>query len=189
MDYFNEGQEPEIDEVVASAPPPEKIPVPPAEEEIPAETIEITNKSVLPYLIPRENKKWHFTLNDTNKEQLTRVLESIPTLTVQYADKKDDAGITLQMNGEDVGKIHFLLCDRPNINLSEKYYCKLYFYEFKNQELYNKVKTSLINFFENFKQTNATSMGGRRLKKRITRRKNKRLQRKKTSKRVSKNKH
>lgn len=186
MDYFDtedkypeEGQQ--IDEVnkdIEIAPPP---------EELPSETIEIKNKSVLNYLIPRENKKWHFTLNDTNKEQLNKVLESIPGyngLTVEYAVKKDDAGITLKINGEDIGKIHFLLCDRPNVNLREKYYCKLHFYKFKNQDLYNKVKTALVNFFENFKPMNSTT-GGNRLKKRITLRKNKRMQRKKTNKRVA----
>jgi hypothetical protein len=185
MDYFEpeeeQEQQEEINEVVESAPP--------AEEYITPETIEITNKSVIPYLIPRENKNWHFILNDANEKQLTEVLKIIPGLTVKYAEKKKDASITFKIDEEDVGKVHFLLCDRPSVNLPEKYYCKLHFYEFKNQELYNKVKTALINFFENFKQTNATSMGGRSLKKRITHRKNKRLQRKKTSKRVPKNKH
>ncbi len=168
-----EQEEQKINNIVASAPPP------PA-----AETIEISNKSIIPHLVPQESKFWHFTLNGANKEQLTKTLESIPEyrLTVEYGIPQNTPDITLKMNGEVVGKIHLLLCDRRDANLPEKYYCKLYFYQFKNKELYSKVKTTLVNFFENFKSIT----GGKRSKKHVTKRKNKKMKvrthRKKTNK-------
>ncbi len=170
-----EQEEQKINNIVASAPPPPK--------EIPAETIEIANKSIIAHLVPQESKFWHFTLNGANKEQLTKILESIPEyrLTVEYGIPQNTPDITLKMNGEVVGKIHLLLCDRRDANLPEKYYCKLYFYQFKNKELYSKVKTTLVNFFENFKPIT----GGKRSKKHVTKRKNKksvRIHRKKTNK-------
>ena len=172
-----EQEEQQINSVVASAPPPSK--------EIAPETIEIANKSIIPYLVPQESKFWHFTLNPSNKERLTRILESIPEyrLTVEYGIPQNTPDITLKMNGQIVGKIHLLLCDRRDANLPEKYYCKLYFYQFKNQELYNKVKSTLINFFENFKPMNS-SKGGKRSKKHLTKRAKKVIKshRKKTAK-------
>ena len=204
-DYFDNEptdttEEQEIEEVKASAPPPSENSIEPKEntaksKEITAERIEIANKNVIQYLLPRENRKTHFTLNDANIGKLTSTLESIPgyNLTVDYADKKDDPGVTLLMNGETVGKIHFLLCDAPNVNLPDKYYCKLYFYEFKNQDLYDKVKSTLINFFENFNGQSNTS-GGKRAKyvkkhvtkKRLVKRKSKKRIIKKSNKRTAK---
>jgi hypothetical protein len=161
--------------------------------EITAENIEIANKNVIQYLVPRENRKTHFTLNDANKNKLTSTLKKIlgDNLTVEYADKKDDPGVTLTMNGEIVGKIHFLLCDAPNVNLPEKYYCKLYLFQFKNQDLYDKVKSTLINFFENF---NGQTSGGKHIKhnkrritkRHVTKRKSKKRKTIKRSKRTAK---
>jgi hypothetical protein len=181
--YNPEEEHNNIEEVVESAPPPSEIQVEIPDQlttELPAETIEIANKNIIKYLIPRKNKKTHFTLDDINKNKLTSTLKRIlgDNLTVEYADKKDDPGVKLLMNGEVVGKIHFLLCDAPNVNLPEKYYCKLYFFQFKNQDLYDKVKSTLINFFENFNGQNNTS-GGKRVKKRITKRRVAKLKSKK----------
>lgn len=185
-DYFDSEEQKEIEEVKASIPLPSETESVSKENEsnenetnentseskgINAENIEIANKNVIQYLVPRENKKTHFTLDENNEKKLTSTLKSIlgNELTVVYADKKKDPGMTLLMDDEEVGKIHFLLCDAPNVNLPEKYYCKLFFYDFKDQDLYNKVKSTLINFFENFNGQNNTS-GGKRVKRRITKR-------------------
>ncbi len=181
-DYFDpEEQQEEIEEVKASVPLPSETETVSKENEsnentseskgIQAENIEIANKNVIKYLIPRENKKTHFTLDENNEKKLTSTLKSIlgNELTVVYADKKKDPGMTLLMDNIEVGKIHFLLCDAPNVNLPDKYYCKLYFYDFKNQDLYDKVKSILINFFENFNGQNNTS-GGKRIKRHVTKR-------------------
>jgi hypothetical protein len=112
-------------------------------EDIPAETVEITdNKHILPHLKPQESKYWHFKLNDTKQAQLTAALENTPgySLTVEYGIPQNTPDITLKHNGKTVGKIHLLLCDRRDANLPAKYYCKIYFYSFKDVQLYNSVK-------------------------------------------------
>jgi hypothetical protein len=144
------------DEIMASEPvslePLEPIAV---KEEIPAETIEILDKNrILSHIKPQENKYWHFTFNtDSNKNQLTSVIQSIPgySLTVEYGLPQNTPDITLKRDGKIVGKIHLLLCDRRDANLPNKYYCKIYFYHFDNEKLYQDVKAAVINFFENFK--------------------------------------
>jgi hypothetical protein len=141
----------EENDIISSIPEIEKN-----KEEIPAETIEISNKTVINHLKPQENKYWHFTFkNDQNKNQLTQTLQNIPgySLTVDYGVPQNSPDITLKNNGKIVGKIHLLLCDRRDANMPEKYYCKIYFYHFINQELYQAVKTAVVNFFENFKNT------------------------------------
>jgi hypothetical protein len=157
-------------------------------KEIPAESIEIPKDGIIQYLKPQENKYWHFMFkNEENQNELTNVLQNIPgySLTVEYGIPQNKPDITLKMNDEIVGKIHLLLCDRRDANLPEKYYCKLYFYHFKNQELYNTVKTVLINFFENFK---SNKIGGKRKLYKKLKTQKKRKYSKKTTKNLYKNK-
>lgn len=168
--------------VEASAPP---VTLETKIEEVPAETIEISEKQkVLPHVKPQENKYWHFTLDEANKNQLTKMLQSIPgyNLTVEYGIPQNTPDITLKMNNEVVGKIHLLLCDRRDANLPDKYYCKIYFYHFKKPELFQTVKTSVVNFFENFKSVT----GGKHKKsnkKHSTYKKRRVIRRKKTVRR------
>jgi hypothetical protein len=158
-------------------------------QEVPAETIEISNKSIIDHLKPQENKYWHFSFkNEANKNQLTQALQNISgyTLTVEYGIPQNTPDITLKMNDNIVGKIHLLLCDRRDANLPEKYYCKIYFYHFKNQKLFEAVKMAVVNFFENFKGT-GTKIGGKRNKphQKVKTHKKKRInRRKRTSKRT-----
>jgi hypothetical protein len=158
-----------------------------SQKEVPAETIEISNKNIINHLKPQENKYWHFTFkNEANKNQMTRVLQNIPgyNLTVEYGIPVNSPDVTLKNNGETIGKIHLLLSDRRDANLPEKYYCKLYFYHFKNPELYQSVKTALVNFFENFKSNNKTGGKRNKLHKKIkTHKKRPIYRRKKTLKR------
>lgn len=148
------------------------------EKEIPAETIEITEKkNILPYLKPQETKYWHFTFkSDADKNKFTNTIETIPgyNITVEYGIPKNAPDVTLKINGDIVGKIHFLLSDRRDANLPNKYYCKLYFYHFKNEELYENVKKTVIHFFENFKTTNKKGGKSKKhiTKKRITKKVN-----------------
>lgn len=162
--------------------------IPETEQDIPAETIEISNKTVINHLKPQESKYWHFSFkNESNKNQLTQILQNIPgyTLTVEYGIPQNTPDITLKMNNNIVGKIHLLLCDRRDANLPEKYYCKIYFYHFTKPELYQAVKTTVVNFFENFK-SNEIKQGGKRYKstKKVKIHKKKRtIRRKRTLKR------
>ncbi len=126
---------------------------------IPAETVEILNKGIIVHLKPQENKYWHFMFkNEENNKKMTSLLENIPNyrLTVEYGITQNTPDITLIMNGEVVGKIHLLLCDRRDANLPEKYYCKLYFYHFNNLQLFQAVRSTLVNFFMNFKTSNVS---------------------------------
>lgn len=174
--------------VEASAPPPEPIVSESTKiDEIPAETIEISEKEkVLPHIKPQESKYWHFTFDDANKNKLTNILQNVPgyNLTVEYGLAQNTPDITLKdkESNDIMGKIHLLLCDRRDANLPEKYYCKLYFYHFKKPELFQAVKTSLVNFFENFKPV--TGGKQRKLhKKHRTHKKKRIVRRKKTAKR------
>jgi hypothetical protein len=153
-----------------------------------AETIEVPNNGVVSHLKPQERKNWRFSFkNEENKNQLTKTLKSIPghSLTVEYSIAKDSADITLKNEeGKEVGIINLLLCDRRNVNLSEKYYCKIYFGEFTDQTLYEAVKAAVVNFFESINKP--STMGGKRNKpnRKLKTHKKKRInRRKKTSKR------
>jgi len=131
-------------------------------EEVKPVTIEIANKkAVLRHVKPQESKYWHFKFSDPrHTNQMTNVLQNIQgyRLTVEYGVPINTADITLKHNGEVVGKIHLLLCDKRDANLPNKYYCKLYFYHFKNPQLFQAVKTALVNFFENFKTVQKPSL-------------------------------
>ena len=131
-------------------------------EEVKPVTIEITNKkAVLRHVKPQESKYWHFKFSDPRyTNQMTNVLQNIQgyRLTVEYGVPINTPDITLKMNGEIVGKIHLLLCDKRDANLPNKYYCKLYFYNFKSPQLFQAVKTALVNFFENFKVSQKPSL-------------------------------
>lgn len=172
----------------ASEPEPEPEPEDGAKKEIPAETVEITQKSViLPFLKPQENKYWHFTfVNDGDKAKLTSAIENIPGhgLTVEYGIPQNKPDITLKTNdgGEIVGKIHLLLCDRRDANLPDKYYCKVYFYHFTDEKLFQDVKTAVVAFFENFRPSagsgGASSSDKSKSKSKSTTKKNKRSHRK-----------
>lgn len=139
------------------------------EEEVKPETIEISNKNIiLRHVKPQDSKYWHFKFNDIkHQNQMTNVLQNIQgyRLTVEYGTPINTADITLKMDGETVGKIHLLLCDRRDTRNTDKYYCKLYFYQFKNNKLYQAVKSALVNFFENFRPITPKSISIKKDKK------------------------
>lgn len=135
----------EVNEVIASKP---------VEKEIQPEIVEISRDHIINHLKPQENKYWRFSFkNESNTTRLKTLLQSIPeyNLTVDFETPQNKPDIVLKQDGIIVGKINLLLCDRRDANLPEKYYCKLYFYHFKNPQLYEAVKAAAVNFFENFK--------------------------------------
>jgi hypothetical protein len=165
--------------------------------EVEPETIEISGKEkILPHVEPQKIKYNRFRFkNDNNKSKLINTIQNIKgNITVIIDDKETESqnkpDIILKENGEVIGKINLLLCDRRDANLPEKYYIKLYFREFKDQGFYDKIKETLVNFFENFQHVNNQSRpptsGGNRKKRRNpirTHKKRKMEKRKKTSKR------
>jgi hypothetical protein len=177
----------QVDDIISSEPlPPANL----ATGKVEPETIEIINKAaVLPYVVPQKSKFWHFQFKDANNQnELTKLLQSIPEfgLTVEYGETQKSPDITLKdaQTQDIVGKIHLLLCDRRDANLPEKYYVKLYFYDFKSNQLYDAVKSKLTGFFENFKPVAAnTQLGGRKRSKKHRTMKKRRVNRKKTHRR------
>lgn len=191
---INESQSPQdINEVISAEPEVTKpVELVTNQKKTYAETIEITNNGVVNRLKPQERKNWRFSFkNEQDKNQLTETLKSIPghRLTVEYSIAKDNADITLKNEeGKEVGIINLLLCDRRDVNLSEKYYCKIYFGEFTDPTLYEAVKTAVVNFFESINKpsNNPSVTGGKRNKphRKIKTHKKKRvIRRKKTLKR------
>jgi hypothetical protein len=121
-----------------------------------AETVEISEeakKRVLPYVEPQESKYHHFMFKDSrNTDKLTKVFENSlgHNITVKYGIPQSSPDITLSEGDNVIGKIHLLLCDRRDANKPEKYYIKIYFYQFKDSNVMSMVKEKLITFFENF---------------------------------------
>lgn len=174
----------QVDNIISSEPLPPKV-LESSEGKVEPETVEIVNKAaVLPYVKPQKSKFWHFEFTSPdNQNKLSNVLTSSNnSLTVEYGETQKSPDITLKRGSEIVGKIHLLLCDRRYANLPEKYYVKLYFYDFTDNEFYDNVKKSLINFFENFK-SNTLQQGGKKKKRHLRTMKKRRLNRKKTNRR------
>ena len=206
MDYFgtdDSEKEPMKLETQIEPDVPITEPVEAPQNEIPADTIEISREAtnhILQSVEKQPSKYWHFQFkNDGEKEKFTEVLQTVPgyKLTAEYGIKQDTPDITLRLGEQIVGKIHLLLCDRRDVGNRDKYYCKIYFYHFKDPKLYGAVKAAVVNFFEGFKSSNNQmvkrsnnlsnkpslnnpSMGGKR--KRRTHKK-KRMNKKKTHRR------
>lgn len=123
-------------------------------KEIPAETIEIQKKDIIPYLKPQESKYWRFTFKkDEDTNRLKEIIKGLGDgLTVNFETKQETPDIVIKLDNNIIGKINLLLCDRRDANLPEKYYCKLHFFHFTNQVFYDKVRNAVIHFFQNFKQ-------------------------------------
>jgi|694.fasta_scaffold56459_4 hypothetical protein len=172
----------QVDDIISSEPLPPKVL---ETGKVEPETIEIVNKAaVLPYVKPQKSKFWHFEFTSPdNQNKLSNVLTSSnDSLTVEYGETQKSPDIMLKRGSDIVGKIHLLLCDRRDANLPEKYYVKLYFYDFVDNELYDNVKKNLINFFENFK-SNASQQGGKKKRRLHRTMKKRRVNRKKTHRR------
>jgi hypothetical protein len=117
--------------------------------DIKPELIELDKRKILPHVKPQKNKYWHFQLTEGNQAKLQRELETIPNykLTATFGIPQNTADITLTQKNSIVGKIHFLLCDRRDANLPEKYYTKLFFFHFNDATLLNIIRNKLLNFF------------------------------------------
>jgi hypothetical protein len=190
---MNEDQEPIIDEIVESAPAPdipEEVTIEPnitsnLNKEIPPETIEFSKENTLNNLKPQENKYWRFAFKkNEHMNLLENTIKNIGlNLTVVFEMKQNTPDISILQGDNEVGKINLLLCDRRDANLPDKYYCKVYFYHFKDQEIYQAVKAAVVNFFENLKSNNTPlkEYGGKRKKGRTNKKRN--MKRKKTMKR------
>jgi hypothetical protein len=105
---------------------------------------------ILNMVKPRNKKTRHFTFSsEIVNNQFKRLLESIPgyQLTAEYDERMDKPDIILKQDNTVMGKIHLLLSDRPDVGKKEKYYIKIFLFQFKDQELFNQLKSRIIDFF------------------------------------------
>lgn len=121
---------------------------------LPHESVEIASPAkerILSKVRKQHNKYWHFQFkNDRDLDALKSKLESVSNLNVMYNfEGQNKADVTLLKDDKEVGKIHFLLCDRRDSNLPAKYYVKLYFFNFTDEDILNKVKEVVSDYFNN----------------------------------------
>lgn len=191
MEYFEEEGPQLTDDIISAAP--ETSPEISSETSIPEnkeiqpETIEFS-KNIVNHLKPQENKYWRFSFkNEINMNDLIKAIKGVQSnLTVEFGIPQNTPDIIIkEPSGETIGKINLLLCDRRDANMPEKYYCKIYFYQFKNSNQYDSIKTAVVNFFENLKRPSMISKetGGKRNRKRGTIKRKRYVNKKKSMKR------
>jgi hypothetical protein len=157
MDSSSEGEKQELDVI---EPISEEIEKDMYSKDIKPDTLVILDKhqesrhraKLLKLVKPQSKKYWHFTfIRESDKQNFKRVLESIPgyNLTAEYDERKDKADIVLKDNGKIAGKIHLLLSDRVDIGKSKEYYIKIFLFHFKDQQLFNQIKSRILRFFDN----------------------------------------
>jgi hypothetical protein len=111
----------------------------------------------------------HFRLKQ--KSDRTKLLDIIngisdaigPIMASYDYGRKHNTDIIIRrrsdMKGEPIGKIHLLLFDKPNRYDHNKYYIKLHFFQFENDDLFDKVKTHVTSFFTSLPNTYEPYLG------------------------------
>ena len=101
---------------------------------------------------PQEKKYWHFKFsNAVDGEALKQAIEHMEgvtgvTATYNYGGQKHP-DIHITRNMDTIGKIHFLHFDRRDRGIKSKYYVKIYFFEFTDATMFEKIKQIVIQFF------------------------------------------
>lgn len=112
----------------------------------------------------------HFRLkNKSDRQKLLRTIEgasSEPIVASYDYGRKYDTDIILRKktdsnSAKPLGKIHLLLFDRRDRYNVEKYYIKLHFFQFANDELFDNVKSVVTEFFQSLSPTTESYLGNR----------------------------
>ena len=112
----------------------------------------------------------HFRLkNKSDRQKLLRTVEnasSEPIVASYDYGRKYDTDIILRRKNDSnitkpIGKIHLLLFDRRDRYNTEKYYIKLHFFQFANDELFENVKDAVTEFFRSLPPTTESYLGNR----------------------------
>ena len=112
----------------------------------------------------------HFRLkHKSDRQKLLRAIEgssSDPIVASYDYGRKYDTDIILRRKSDTnsskpIGKIHLLLFDRRDRYNTEKYYIKLHFFQFANDELFDKVKQVVSAFFQSLSPTTESYLGNR----------------------------
>jgi len=111
----------------------------------------------------------HFRLkHKSDRQELLRIIEGASTVGPIVASydygRKYDTDIIIRKKGESsatkpIGKIHLLLFDRRDRYNHEKYYMKLHFFQFANDELFNTVKQTVTTFFNVLPKSTESYLG------------------------------
>ena len=156
------------------------------------------NEVLLNRLERQKHKYWHFKfINDSDldefKNQITK-LDPDSTITVEHNyEGQRHADIVIRKNGNIVGKLHFLHVNRPDICERKKFYVKVHYYYFTDKELMRKIKEAVQVFFNNMEKTTVlqqpTYQGGKKTRKRNTKRNATRTKRNKKRRHTHRNKN
>jgi hypothetical protein len=111
----------------------------------------------------------HFRLkHKSDRQKLLHAIEaasSIGPIVASYDyGRKYDTDIIIRKKGDPnsakpIGKIHLLLFDRRDRYNIEKYYIKLHFFQFANDELFNNIKNAVTAFFQALPPTSESYLG------------------------------
>ena len=108
----------------------------------------------------------HFRLKQkSDRKKLLDTINGISDDIVASYDygRKYNTDIIIRRRGdtkaEPIGKIHLLLFDKPNRYDHPKYYIKLHFFQFANDELFDKVKERVTSFFNSLSNTYEPYLG------------------------------
>lgn len=95
-------------------------------------------------------KGTHFRFrNASDEKRLMDALSSSSKTAVYQSTGKKDVTIT-GPSGQLIGNIHFLHMNGPDIHQPDKYYVKLYLFNFVDSDALREAKQQLVRFFESF---------------------------------------
>jgi hypothetical protein len=110
----------------------------------------------------------HFRLKQkSDRKKLLQIIDSIsdasgPIVASYDYGRKYNTDIIIRRRGtkaDPIGKIHLLLFDKPNRYDHDKYYIKLHFFQFVNDELFDNVKERVSEFFQSLPPTSESYLG------------------------------
>jgi hypothetical protein len=110
----------------------------------------------------------HFRLtHKSDRKKLLQIIDSIsdasgPIVASYDYGRKYNTDIIIRRRGskaEPIGKIHLLLFDKPNRYDHDKYYIKLHFFQFVNDDLFDSVKEKVTSFFQSLPPTSESYLG------------------------------
>jgi len=111
----------------------------------------------------------HFRLKQkSDRKKLLQIIDNIsdvvgPIVASYDYGRKYNTDIIIRrrndIQAEPIGKIHLLLFDKPNRYDHDKYYIKLHFFQFENDDLFDNVKERVTDFFKSLPDTYEPYLG------------------------------
>jgi hypothetical protein len=111
----------------------------------------------------------HFRLKQKSDRQklldtINGISDAVGPIVASYDyGRKHNTDIIIRRRGDTkgelIGKIHLLLFDKPNRYDHDKYYIKLHFFQFENDNLFDIVKERVTLFFNSLPDTKEPYLG------------------------------